>query len=592
MRYSAGRSRSPTINRRAALAALIAFVGLLADGASLARGQSPAPANCVRLEIYVKNDCKECEAVESELAKFAEKRAGVIVRTFNVDADPQHAERLEKIRDYFKVEKVTYPVVYGCNTFLQGFNARKTATAAVERMLTITAYLRAGCPHCAAAKRFLPGLMRRYPAFRLVQYDVVQDSRALDSMEAVVQRYRQSASSLPVIHLCNQLSIGYDTDRTTGRRIESIMKYWTSACPPREQNDGKSSGRMQKPFGHHAAGLDNPRGLSRQEAYVLSKGGRPSWASFPVVMLFFYSADGDVPDESKTDDESFDDPLPPPPLGDEEYAPLPPGVSDGAPPPLDHGIADDPTLNPESMEVPFFGTLSPRNLGMPAFTIMVGLVDGFNPCAMWVLLFLLSLLVNLKSRTKILAVAGTFVVISGVAYFAFMAAWLNVFLLIGYLRSAQIVLGALAILVGSVHVKDFFAFKKGISFSIPESAKPGIYARARKIVMAENIWGAITGAIVLAVLVNVIELLCTAGLPAMYTQILTMQNYPPWKNYAMLGLYNLAYMFDDSLMVGIVVVTLGKRRLQEKEGRWLKLLSGALILVLGVVMIFKPELLI
>lgn len=263
-----------------------------------------------------------------------------------------------------------------------------------------------------------------------------------------------------------------------------------------------------------------------------------------------------------------------------------------APPPVGTETDDAAPLPPEAMDVPLFGQLSPRNLGMPAFTILVGLVDGFNPCAMWVLLFLLSLLVNLKSRAKILAVAGTFVVISGVAYFAFMAAWLNVFLLIGYLRPAQIVLGALAVFVGAVHVKDFFAFKKGFSLSIPEAAKPRIYERVRKIVMAENLWGAVIGAIVLAVLVNVIELLCTAGLPAMYTQILSLQNYPPWKNYAMLGLYNLAYMFDDSLMVGIVVITLGKRRLEERGGRWLKLISGALILLLGLVMIFKPELLI
>ena len=172
-----------------------------------------------------------------------------------------------------------------------------------------------------------------------------------------------------------------------------------------------------------------------------------------------------------------------------------------------------------------------------------------------------------------------------------MAAWLNVFLLVGYLRWAQITLGILAVTIGTIHVKDFFAFKKGISLSIPESARPGIYARVRKIVTAENLIGAIAGAIVLAVLVNIIELLCTAGLPAMYTEILTMRGYAAWKNYAYLGLYNVAYMLDDTVMVALVVVTLGRHKLQEREGRWLKLVSGAFILALGLVMIFKPELL-
>jgi hypothetical protein len=226
---------------------------------------------------------------------------------------------------------------------------------------------------------------------------------------------------------------------------------------------------------------------------------------------------------------------------------------------------------------------------MPLFTIAVGLVDGFNPCAMWVLLFLLSILVNLKDRKRILAIAGTFVVVSGLAYFAFMAAWLNVFMLIGYLRSIQIGLAVMAILIGSVHIKDFFAFKQGLSLSIPESAKPGIYARVRRIVTAEHMGGAVAGAITLAVLVNIIELLCTAGLPALYTNILMQQGYSASTRYAYLALYILAYMFDDSLMVLIVVWTLSKRKLQEAQGRWLKLISGAAILLLGLVMLFRPE---
>lgn len=243
----------------------------------------------------------------------------------------------------------------------------------------------------------------------------------------------------------------------------------------------------------------------------------------------------------------------------------------------------------DNIEVAFFGNLSASNLGMPLFTIAIGLVDGFNPCAMWVLLFLLSILVNLRDRRRILMIAGTFVVVSGLAYFAFMAAWLNVFLLIGYLRPIQIGLAVIAIVIGSVHIKDYFAFHKGISFSIPESAKPGIYSRVRKIVTAEHLGGAIAGAITLAVLVNVVELLCTAGLPALYTNILTQQGYSASGRYAYLALYIVAYMFDDSLMVMIVLFTLSKKKLQESQGRWLKLISGAAILALGVIMLFRPE---
>ena len=246
------------------------------------------------------------------------------------------------------------------------------------------------------------------------------------------------------------------------------------------------------------------------------------------------------------------------------------------------------TSTSDVIDVPFFGELNASRMGLPLFTFLVGLVDGFNPCAMWILVFLLSVLVNIKDRRKILLIAGTFVVVSGLAYFAFMAAWLNLFLLIGIARPAQVALGLVALVIGVINVKDFFAFKKGVSLSIPESSKPGIYKRVREIVAAKYLTTALVGVVVLAVIVNMVELLCTAGLPALYTQVLTMHELPGWQNYAYLGLYIIAYMLDDTMLLTIVVATLSHRKLQEREGQWLKLLSGMVILALGLVMIFKP----
>jgi hypothetical protein len=191
--------------------------------------------------------------------------------------------------------------------------------------------------------------------------------------------------------------------------------------------------------------------------------------------------------------------------------------------------------------VPVLGSVRASRLGLPAFTVVIGLIDGFNPCAMWVLLFLLSILVNLQNRWKIMAVAGSFVFVSGAAYFLFMALTLNIVSLFDeHTRAIQLTLGTLALIIGSVHVKDFFAFKKGISFSIPESAKSGIAARVRRIVMAENLLGAIIGAVTLAVLINMLELLCTAGLPALYVGVLNDQGIGGWAKYSYIGLYNSA----------------------------------------------------
>ena len=245
----------------------------------------------------------------------------------------------------------------------------------------------------------------------------------------------------------------------------------------------------------------------------------------------------------------------------------------------------------DSVVLPWLGRVRAGELGLPLFTLAIGLLDGFNPCAMWVLLFLLSLLVTLRDRFAMALLAGTFVIVSGLVYFAFMAAWLNLFLLVGLSRPVQLTLGALATGIGAVNVKDFFAFRRGLSLSIPESAKPGLYARIRRIVQAEDRTGALVGVVLLAGLVNVVELLCTAGLPALYTHVLTTYNLPTWHYYAYLGLYNLAYIADDALMVTLAVVTLGRRKLEEREGRWLKLISGAVMIALGLLLILKPSLL-
>lgn len=245
----------------------------------------------------------------------------------------------------------------------------------------------------------------------------------------------------------------------------------------------------------------------------------------------------------------------------------------------------------DSIVLPWVGRVSADELGLPLFTLAIGLLDGFNPCAMWVLLFLLSLLATLRDRFAMVLISGTFVLVSGLIYFAFMAAWLNLFLLIGLSHAVQFILGALAIGIGLVNVKDFFAFRRGFSLSIPDSAKPGIYARIRRIVQAEHRTGALAGVILLAGLVNMVELLCTAGFPALYTQVLSTYRLPAWHYYAYLGLYNLAYIADDVLMVTLAVLTLGRRKLEEREGRWLKLISGAVMIALGLLLILKPSLL-
>jgi uncharacterized membrane protein HdeD (DUF308 family) len=250
-----------------------------------------------------------------------------------------------------------------------------------------------------------------------------------------------------------------------------------------------------------------------------------------------------------------------------------------------------PPAEPEKLTLPVLGEIDSQNFSLPLLTVAIAALDAFNPCAFFVLLFLLSLLVNQKSRKRMLLIGGIFVLFSGLMYFAFMAAWLNLFQLLGNLAWVTLAAGALAVLVGALNVKDFFAFHKGPSLSIPESRKPDLYRRARAILGADNLPTMLAATVFLAVAANFYELLCTAGFPMVYTRLLTLSELTPAGRYLYLALYNLIYVIPLALIVLAFVRSMGARRLTEREGRLLKLLSGIMMLGLGALLLFAPQLL-
>ena len=242
--------------------------------------------------------------------------------------------------------------------------------------------------------------------------------------------------------------------------------------------------------------------------------------------------------------------------------------------------------------VPMIGTINVDTISLPTFTFYLGLLDGLNPCAMWVLMFLLGLMVYAGSRKKIIFLGATFVLASGVVYFLFMTAWVNIFLVIGYSSIITIVLGAVAVLMGLVNIKELFFFKKGVSFMIPESAKPKLYAKSRKIMNESNKVLAILGTIALAVFVNFIELGCTVGLPAIYTRVLSLRGLPPLETYLYIALYNAVYILPLALIVAVFAYTMGHYKFTEKHGKLFKFISGLLMLALGLLLIFYPNILV
>ncbi len=244
-----------------------------------------------------------------------------------------------------------------------------------------------------------------------------------------------------------------------------------------------------------------------------------------------------------------------------------------------------------TVKVPFLGTISSSSLSLPVFTIVLAGMDSFNPCAFFVLFFLLGLLLHTHSRKKMVMVGATFVFFSGLIYFLFMTAWLNMFLLVGNLPVITIVAGSVALLIACINIKDFFFFKKGISLTIPEEAKPKLFERMRNLVRTGSTPTMLAGTAVLAGAANSYEFLCTAGFPMVFTRTLTLRSLPPAEYYLYLAFYNFVYIIPLSIIVIIFVTTLGSRRLSLWQGRVLKLVSGLMMLGLGMALLVKPALL-
>jgi len=242
-----------------------------------------------------------------------------------------------------------------------------------------------------------------------------------------------------------------------------------------------------------------------------------------------------------------------------------------------------------SIDVPLLGSISSDDYSLPVLTVFIAGMDAFNPCAFFVLLFLLSMMVHTRSRRMMALIGGIFVFFSGAIYFLFMAAWLNLFIYLGELRLITLIAGAIAVLIALVNIKDYFWFKRGFSLSISDDEKPKLIDRIRHLLRLDSTATVIFATVILAIVANSYELLCTAGFPMVYTRILTLRALPVESYYLYLLLYNLVYILPLLLIVTVFTIKLGSRKLSEQEGMVLKLLSGVMMLMLGILLIVSPQ---
>ncbi len=254
-------------------------------------------------------------------------------------------------------------------------------------------------------------------------------------------------------------------------------------------------------------------------------------------------------------------------------------------------IVEPVTENIKSIkiQVPFLHEIETKDFSLPVLTIILGVLDGFNPCAMWVLLFLISLLLGMKDKKRMWILGSAFIIASALVYFIFMAAWLNLIIFLGFIVWIRVLIGLIALAGGGYNLKEYFTNPEGACKVTNTEKRQKVFTKLKDITQQKSFYLALGGIILLAFAVNLVELVCSAGLPAVYTQVLALNDLAKWQYYLYISLYILVFMFDDLLVFFVAMTTLQITGLTTKYTRYSHLIGGILMVIIGLLLIFKPE---
>ena len=207
-----------------------AFLCFVGTATQAVRGQENT--QCFSIEFFYDSSVDDALELREKLENYADARSGLILHFRDQNEDESVKKRIDEIAKHFRLAEVKLPAMYGLKHIIADLKSPEQLESRLDEILTMTAYVRNGCPHCAATKAFLGKYGSRYPGLKIVYKEVITNQSYNREMQSVVRRYRQSAASLPVIHYCNGVTIGFDRESTTGRRILQTLDYWSRACKP------------------------------------------------------------------------------------------------------------------------------------------------------------------------------------------------------------------------------------------------------------------------------------------------------------------------------------------------------------------------
>ena len=245
----------------------------------------------------------------------------------------------------------------------------------------------------------------------------------------------------------------------------------------------------------------------------------------------------------------------------------------------------------KKIQIPLIGAIDLSTQSLFVSTLLISFVDGVNPCSIWVLTMLLALTLHTGSRKKVLLIGIIFLTVTAGIYGLFIAGLFTMFKVISFVGWIQVVVALVALFFALVNIKDYFWYKEGISFTIADDKKPGIFQRIRRLMDAsQSFWGLAGGTVVLAAGVSLVEFSCTAGFPVLWSNLLVSQNVSALTFVLLLLFYLLIYQLDELGIFFVAVFSMRASKLEEKQGRILKLVGGMLMLALAGVMLINPNL--
>jgi thiol-disulfide isomerase/thioredoxin len=237
------------------------------------------------------------------------------------------------------------------------------------------------------------------------------------------------------------------------------------------------------------------------------------------------------------------------------------------------------------INLPLIGEIVLSDYSLPALAVILGLVDGFNPCAMWVLVYLISLVATLRDKKRIWLIVGSFVLASGILYFLFMTVWLNLFLFIGYLKAVTIVIGLVALGGGILQVKEVIETRGAIVCEVTdEESRKKTMSKVQEIVSSPLTWGILAGIIALAFTVNAVEFVCSAAVPAVFTRVLSLASLTTFQYYGYILLYVFFFMLDDLVIFGTAAFALTSS-LGDRYAKYTRPVGATILIILGLLLL-------